>query len=51
VSYLLDTNVVGELRKSRLRADPAVRQWVSARKPSDLYLSVITVVGGLGQGG
>lgn len=44
MSYLLDTNVVTELRKSQHRADPAVRSWVAARRPSDLYLSVITVL-------
>lgn len=44
MSYLLDTNVVSELRKSHRRGDPAVRRWVSARRPSDLYLSVVTVL-------
>lgn len=44
MSYLLDTNVISELRKSRSRADPAVRSWVSARRPDDLHLSVITVL-------
>lgn len=44
MSFLLDTNVLSELRRSRARADPAVRQWVSERKPSDLYLSAVTVL-------
>lgn len=44
MSFLLDTNVISELRRSRLRADPSVRQWVSEHKPSDLYLSVVTVL-------
>lgn len=44
MSYLLDTNVVSELRKSEARADRGVRQWVAARRPSDLHLSVITVL-------
>ena len=44
MSYLLDTNVVSELRRSKHQADPAVRRWVSARKPSDLYLSAVTVM-------
>lgn len=44
MSYLLDTNVIGELRKARRVADPSVRNWVSARKPSNLYLSVISVM-------
>ncbi|MFT3969501.1 MAG: type II toxin-antitoxin system VapC family toxin [Micropruina sp.] len=44
MTYLLDTNVVSELRKSKRRADPGVRSWVAARVVSDLYLSVITVL-------
>lgn len=44
MSYLLDTNVISELRKPALRADRAVRSWVAARRPSDLYLSVVTVL-------
>ena len=44
MSYLLDTNVVSELRKSEHRADPSVRSWVASRAPSDLYLSVLTVM-------
>jgi len=44
VSYLLDTNVVSELRKSERRADPGVRAWVAGRAASDLYLSAITVL-------
>ena len=42
--YLLDTNVISELRLSRKRSDPAVRQWTSERRPSSLYLSVVTVL-------
>lgn len=44
MSYLLDTNVVSELRKPARRADSRVRSWVASRRPSDLYLSVITVL-------
>ena len=44
MSYLLDTNVVSELRRSKRRADCAVRRWVSGRSPSDLHLSVVTVL-------
>lgn len=44
MSYLLDTNVISELRKPGHRVDRAVRSWVAARKPSDLYLSAITVL-------
>ncbi len=44
MSYLLDTNVVSELRKSEKRADSRVRSWIAARDPSDLYLSVLTIM-------
>lgn len=44
MSYLLDTNVVSELRRSKRQAEPTIRTWVSGRKPSDLYLSAITVL-------
>jgi toxin FitB len=42
--YLLDTNVVSELRlAARGRAHPNVVAWVSRVDPSDLYISVITL--------
>ena len=42
--YLLDTNVVSELRKVRLgKADPHVADWADSVDATDLYLSVITV--------
>jgi hypothetical protein len=42
--YLLDTNVVSELRKVRLgKADPGVARWADEVATSDLYLSVVTV--------
>ena len=42
--YLLDTNVVSELRKIRQgKADPGVMRWAEGVSSSDLYLSVITV--------
>lgn len=44
MSYLLDTNVVSELRKPEHRADPMVCSWVASRAPSDLYLSVLTIM-------
>lgn len=43
MSYLLDTNVVSELRKPERRANSGVRAWVAARTVSDLYLSAMTV--------
>jgi toxin FitB len=42
VSYLLDTNVISELRKGA-RAHPAVNRWFSAVDDADLFLSVLTV--------
>ena len=42
--FLLDTNVVSELRKIRLgKADPHVAAWADGVDASDLYLSVITL--------
>jgi predicted nucleic acid-binding protein len=42
--FVLDTNVVSELRKIRLgRADQCVAQWADSVDSVDLYLSVITV--------
>jgi predicted nucleic acid-binding protein len=40
--YLLDTNVVSELRKPH--ADKHVRGWASAIRPSSLFISAITVM-------
>ena len=43
--YLLDTNVVSELRKTKSnRADMKVRAWAETVNPSNLYISVITVL-------
>ncbi|MGY0500246.1 PIN domain-containing protein [Nocardia sp. FBN12] len=44
MTFLLDTNVISELRKSRQSANPQVRSWVAQRRPSDLFLSVITIM-------
>ncbi len=42
--YLLDTNVVSELRKIRLgKADSQVAAWADSVDAADLYLSVITL--------
>lgn len=42
--YLLDTNVVSELRKIRLgKADSQVAAWADSVDAADLYLSAITV--------
>jgi len=39
--YLLDTNVVSELR--RTRPHPAVLAWMEAANETDLYLSAVTI--------
>lgn len=39
--YLLDTNVVSELVARR--PQPRVVEWVDARDPDEMYLSVITI--------
>lgn len=42
--FILDTNVVSELRKIRLgKADKNVAKWADGVNTSDLYLSVITI--------
>lgn len=41
MSWLLDTNVISELRKPR--ADANVTAWVAARDAEDLFVSVITL--------
>jgi predicted nucleic acid-binding protein len=42
--FVLDTNVVSELRKVRLgKADARVASWAESVDAADLYLSVITV--------
>jgi predicted nucleic acid-binding protein len=43
MGFLLDTNVVSELRKGR-RADPAVLTWRMNVKTSQSWLSVITLM-------
>src|SRR5699024_1481571 len=44
VSYLLDTNVISELRKPERRANPAVRSWPSAQPELTLHPCVITIL-------
>ena len=40
--YLLDTNVVSELRKRH--GNPGVKQWVARQSVADLAISVVTVI-------
>lgn len=43
--YLLDTNVVSELRKAKSgRADRKVKEWADSVFVTSLYLSVITIL-------
>lgn len=42
MSYLLDTNVLSELRKGK-RANAAVRAWASSLPEEDVFVSVLTV--------
>ncbi len=44
MSYLLDTNVISELRKSKQRVAPAVRSWAGQQITHELSVSVITVM-------
>ena len=39
--YLLDTNVVSELRRSK--PHPAVLRWVEATPPEEVFLSAVTI--------
>lgn len=41
MTYLVDTNVISELRKRS--PDPAVELWFSSRPANSLYLSVLTL--------
>jgi predicted nucleic acid-binding protein len=43
VSYLLDTNVLSELRKPARQIDLSVFRWASAQLPDDLFVSVVTI--------
>lgn len=45
MNYLLDTNVISELRKAGSdRIDPHVKRWAEITPSSSLFLSVITVL-------
>lgn len=48
MAFLLDTNIVSELRK-RERADAAVRRWFATVEDLDLFISVL-VVGEIARG-
>jgi toxin FitB len=42
VSYLVDTNVISELRKGS-RANPSVRAWFNGLADEEIFISVLTV--------
>jgi toxin FitB len=42
VRFLLDTNVVSELRKGE-RCHPGVREWIRPVRSEDLHVSVLTI--------
>ena len=42
--YLLDTNVISELRHGKPKQSPAVRHWAADKEMSRLFLSAITVL-------
>lgn len=42
--FILDTNVISELRQGKTAQSMAVRQWASTQPSNQLFLSVITLV-------
>ena len=42
MAYLLDTNILSELRKGE-RCDPLVAEWAKAQDPRDLFTSVLVI--------
>ncbi|CUU59662.1 hypothetical protein Ga0074812_13042 [Parafrankia irregularis] len=44
MSFLLDTNVISELRKPAKRRDDRFNAWAESLSPSDTFLSVITLL-------
>ena len=42
MSYLIDTNVISELRKGQ-RCNPGVASWFASVSSEDIYLSVLTL--------
>ncbi|MDT3443868.1 MULTISPECIES: type II toxin-antitoxin system VapC family toxin [unclassified Pseudofrankia] len=44
MSFLLDTNVISELRKPAKRRDDRFNAWAETLSPSDTFLSVITLL-------
>lgn len=42
--FILDTNVISELRQGKPQASAAVRQWAAGQPSHQLYLSAITLL-------
>ncbi len=42
--FVLDTNVISELRRGKSNASPAVRRWAADQPSHTLFLSAITVL-------
>jgi predicted nucleic acid-binding protein len=42
--FLLDTNVISELRQGKPRQSASVRRWAAAQPMNQLFLSVITIL-------
>lgn len=43
MTYLIDTNVLSELRKSSRQIDAGVSAWAAAQEPDALYTSVVSI--------
>ena len=44
MTFLLDTNVISELRKPPSRANGGVREWAEAISPHLMHVSVVTIM-------
>ena len=42
--YVLDTNVISELRQGKVNQSPAVRAWAASQPASQLFLSAICIL-------
>lgn len=42
--FLLDTNVISELRQNKPNQSPAVRTWAATQQVSQLFISAITIL-------
>ena len=42
--FILDTNVISELRHGKPRQSPQVRMWAAAQPASRLFISAITIL-------